>query len=55
MSDLDYQLLDEQELKRQLELQQEVKFREKIAASIFNCLEPMPAVVAVDSVRWSKK
>jgi hypothetical protein len=36
-------------------LQKEVEFREKIAASIFNCLEPMPGLVAVDSIRWSKK
>jgi hypothetical protein len=55
MSDLDSQLFDEKELKRQLELQKEVEFREKIAASIFNCLEPMPGLVAVDSIRWSKK
>jgi hypothetical protein len=41
--EMDYRLFEQMEVERQVQLQKEMQFREKIAASIFNCLS-MPVM-----------
>ena len=40
ITDFEYQLFEQQETIRQVQLQKDVEFRQKIAQSIFNCLAP---------------
>lgn len=47
-TEFEYQLFEQQEMLRQLQLQKDQQFREKVAKSIFNCYDvtpPMPGTI----------